>query len=121
MNEILAALLAWTVANTPYEPPADPPTVEFHGASAFAERACPSEARCAARGYYEDGTGRIVLHESYGELSNVQQRAVVVHELVHYLQDLSGRFAGREDLRGVARPRAGGVPRAAALHDARAA
>ncbi|MGI9333264.1 MAG: hypothetical protein ACR2RL_08925 [Gammaproteobacteria bacterium] len=96
MKEVLASLLVWIANNSAYDAPEQLPQLEFQAAAAFAEQACPRRANCAARGYYHDGTGRIVVHEAYRGLTSVQERALVVHELVHYLQDLSGRYGGEK-------------------------
>ncbi len=91
MTKLLAALLAWTAANSSYEPPARPPTVEYRSARFFLET-CPGEVHCSTRGYYEDGTGTIVLHESHQHRDDVRARSILVHEIVHYLQNVSGRW-----------------------------
>lgn len=96
MKDIVASLLAWIVSNSAYDAPATLPELEFQAAEAFAEHVCSGKANCAARGYYVDGTGRVVVHEAYRGLESVQQRALVLHELVHYLQDLSGRYGGEK-------------------------
>jgi hypothetical protein len=92
MPELIAALLAWTVANTGYAAPPGPPNVEFQP-SAFFEQACADAgAHCTARGFYRDGTGTIVLHDAYRDLAGPRERSLLVHELVHFLQDQSGQW-----------------------------
>ena len=93
MNEIVAALFVWTVNNSGYAAPPDPPVIEYRDQAFFDERACPpASVHCSARGFYEDGSNIIVLHESYRALDGVKARALLVHEMVHFLQDRSGEF-----------------------------
>ena len=94
MNELVIKLLAWVVANSPYAEPPRSPAIEFKPAAAFVQETCPTGVNCAARAYYLDGSSTIVLHESFRDSDEVQHRGLVVHELVHYLQDVSGRFEG---------------------------
>ena len=96
MNEIVASLLAFIVQYSDFPAPPAPPVIEFKAAAEFERNACPVRANCAARGYYEDGTGTIVLHEDLRELATIEHRGLVVHELVHYLQDLSGQYKGEQ-------------------------
>lgn len=97
MADVIAALLAWTVANSTYAMPPKPPLLEYRAQPVFAEQVCPPEAvHCAPRGYYTDGTGTIVLEEAYRDLAQVRARALLVHEMVHYLQDVSGRFGEKD-------------------------
>jgi hypothetical protein len=95
MDQFVAALLAWAVANSGYEAPLRPPAIEYRSEEFFAA-ACPAEAvHCATRGFYVDGTATIILHDSHRDLSEVRARAMLVHEIVHYLQDRSGRWGDR--------------------------
>ncbi|MEM7254541.1 MAG: hypothetical protein AAF493_24240 [Pseudomonadota bacterium] len=94
MNELVVKLLGWVVANAPYAEPPEPPSLEYKSADAFVQETCPSGINCAAGAYYLDGSNAIVLHESFENSTEVQHRGLVVHELVHYLQDISGKFEG---------------------------
>ena len=96
MTELLAALLSWVVANSGYEMPAHPPRIEYRDQSFFATQACPDSAvHCTTRGFYTDGSDTIVLQEARRDLSDVRARAILVHEIVHFLQDRSGQFGGK--------------------------
>ena len=88
----LAELLCWTVTHSAYDAPKSRPEVEFRAAVYFAARVCSTHVECAARGAYRDGSNTIILHESQRDLSNPHARAMLVHELVHFLQDHSGRW-----------------------------
>lgn len=95
MNDVIAALMAWTVAHSGYPAPHDLPAIEYLPTAAFIQQVCPNRAQCTVLGYYEDGTRTIVLHEALQELKERRARAMLVHEIVHYLQDNSGRWGAK--------------------------
>jgi hypothetical protein len=86
----LAVLLGWAVHLSSYSRPEHPPTVEFRPQAFFVDNACGGR-RCRALGWYND-SGIVYLDERVRDKDSVFVRSLVVHELVHYLQDLSGRF-----------------------------
>ena len=93
MNDLISILLSWTIAQSGYPAPIDAPSVEFLPPTEFAEQVCPNSAQCTVRGYYADGSEKIILHEELRDLKkNRRARAMLVHEIVHYLQDRSGRW-----------------------------
>ena len=97
--DIVAVLMAWAVAHSGYSAAPDLPRIEFLPTQAFIEQVCPQHAQCTVKGYYADGSQTIVLHESLRDLKrNRRARAMLVHEIVHYLQDRSGRW-GRKPAR----------------------
>lgn len=97
MNDIIAALITWAVMQTGYSLPAEPPTIRYLPTHEFAKQVCPHGAQCSVKGYYADGSGTIVLHEVMRDLvQNRRARAMLVHEIVHYLQDYSGRWEGEK-------------------------
>lgn len=94
-NELIAGMVAWAVANTGFAAPAQLPIVEFQPTAHF-ERACrPDTVHCTTRAYYVDGSGTIVLHSSLEHMDDARTRAILMHEIVHYLQDLSGEFGAK--------------------------
>jgi hypothetical protein len=93
-NLALTDVLDWMVAATIYDPPKRLPQIDFKSAAFFAEQVCSSHSKCIAKGGYRDGSHTIILHESYKDLSEIRARAMLVHEVVHFLQDLSGRWSG---------------------------
>ena len=104
MTELMATLLSWAVANSGYEMPAQSPAIEYRDQSFFTAEACPVGAvHCTTRGFYADGTNTIILHEEHRDLGDVRARALLVHELVHYLQDLSGDWGEKTCRSWVAR------------------
>ena len=81
MTDLLATLLVWTLANTPYT------------ASGQPQFLLTPTAKTEMTGGYEDGTDVIWITDVPGaESSNVRFRALVVHELTHWLQDQSGQY-----------------------------
>ena len=82
MTDLIAALLVWTLANTPYAASGQPKIM------------LTPTAKTELAGGYEDGTDLIWITDVPGaESSNVRFRALIVHELTHWLQDQSGRYA----------------------------
>lgn len=93
MDEIIAALLAWTISNSGYPAPSAPPIIDYQAQAFFEQRACPkASVHCSTRGFYVDGSRTIVLHEDYRRLDDLKARAMLVHEMVHFLQDQAGTF-----------------------------
>lgn len=85
-------LLGWAVHLSDYPRPPQPPAVEFRPQAFFVEHACGGR-RCRALGWYND-QGIIYLDERLRDNDTVFARSLMVHELIHYLQHLSGRFDG---------------------------
>jgi hypothetical protein len=103
----VTALLAWAAAQSGYAVPLRPPAIAFWPAAVLAERVCaPETTNCGVGGYYRDGTGEIVLNAVYrGRFDDVRVRSLLVHEIVHYLQDHSGRWHPGSCTRRMARER----------------
>lgn len=77
-----------------FPPPRQTPKVAIVSAGALAERFCRSH--CRPRGAYLPGEG-VLLAEGLDLEGNPRDRAVLVHELVHYLQDIAGRYAAEPE------------------------
>jgi hypothetical protein len=91
--ELVARLTAWVSANAGYPVPDRRPRLEWRGDGALEVRLDGSDKPySAARGSYRDGSATILLHESLRDLAQPRARALLVHEIAHYLQDLSGRW-----------------------------
>lgn len=89
LGDLIAELLVATQAVSGYPIPAEPPVVEFLAADALQQRACGGP--CAVLGWYEHGSS-IYLDESLFPLTNLRSQAILVHEMVHYLQEDNGAF-----------------------------
>ena len=88
--DAITILLSWAVQLSGYPPPNVPPLVEFKPHSFFVANACGGQ-ECNAVGWYNDE--RIVyIDERLRYEDTMFARSLMVHELVHYLQHLSGRF-----------------------------
>lgn len=73
--------------------PVHPPRVQFAPQSFFVEHACGGR-RCDALGWYDD-KGVVYLDDRLRDRDDVFVRSLMVHEFVHYLQHLSGKFGSR--------------------------
>ena len=105
IDTILDEVLAWTVSRTDYTAPKARPEVNFQPASFFIDQVCSTHEPCSAKGVYRDGQNRITLHEDYRDLTRIEARAMLVHELAHFLQDRSGQWRGDDCRSWVARER----------------
>jgi len=89
MKILMASLLAWIGAHTNYAVPADTPMVALAPHAYIADLACGEE--CPALGVYPDGN--VIYIDSALQIeTNVCAQSVLLHELVHFLQDRDGRF-----------------------------
>jgi hypothetical protein len=90
--ELISILLSWAASLSGYPYPDTRPAIEYRAHDFFAQHACAAEASCRAAAWYDDD-GTIYLDRQLADLEDPVIRSVVVHELVHYLQDLNGAFA----------------------------
>jgi hypothetical protein len=86
----MAALLSWAVMLSGYPEPAKPPMVEYKPHRFFVEETCGGQ-ECEAVGWYND-RGIVYLDDRLRNSDDVLARSLIVHEFVHYLQHLSGKF-----------------------------
>ena len=97
--------MQWAVALTGYEYPTEMPTIVYAQHSHFVETICEGEDTkrnpCDARAYYNDkDDARIYLNTKYFDINGEwepYERSIILHEMVHYLQDMSGRWDGYQD------------------------
>jgi len=92
---LLTVLLSWTVSLSPYSHPHVLPEIEYKPHTFFIEHVCLGTEKCQAAAWYNDN-GIIYLDERMQGQTDAYTRSVVVHELAHYLQDISGQF-GKQD------------------------
>lgn len=88
---LIAVLLSWTVSLSQYSHPGTPPEIEYKQHEFFIEKACDGNKKCDVYAWYND-TGIIYLDSRLENKTDAITRSVVVHELTHYLQDLSGEY-----------------------------
>ncbi len=88
--QLLKILLSWAVTLSSYPSPDQPPTVEYKPESYSHEHACGGRP-CSILAWYNNN-GAIFLDDRLQQQTDVMTRSMLVHEMVHYLQDLSGRY-----------------------------
>jgi hypothetical protein len=88
---LLTVLLSWTISLSSYPHPHEVPEINYQPQQFFVDNACAGNKKCRAAAWYDD-KGTIFLHERIKGNTDAVTRSVVVHELVHYLQDLSGEY-----------------------------
>ena len=79
---------------TKYRIPDVPPTVQKVAHSVVEQYAC--QKPCAALAVYRAGEG-VYLDESMTPETNVFARSVLLHELVHYVQDMNDELVNLKD------------------------
>lgn len=94
IEALVAKLLITAKVLAGYPVPAVPPTVSFATEAEIATLACGGgcQAHGLLNGLFLPGKG-IVLSDRLDPVNDVRARAVLLHEIVHYLQELGGRFA----------------------------
>lgn len=93
--ELIAYLLSWAVFYTGYSMPDQLPVIEFVPRSYFVWRICDNidtpKSPCVVRAMYDDDIdGFIFLDQVFKGKINEFAKSIIVHEMVHYLQDMSG-------------------------------
>jgi hypothetical protein len=86
----ISALLSWAVMLSGYAEPARPPAAEYQPHQFFVKHACGGQ-ECKVIAWYNDADVVYFDDRLRGDDSSFVQ-SLMVHELVHYLQDLSGKF-----------------------------
>ncbi len=89
--KLIAVLLSWAVNLSNYTHPGEIPELIYKSPQFFVNNACNGNEKCEAVAGYDD-QGVIYIDERLKGHTDANTRSVVVHELVHYLQDLSGRY-----------------------------
>jgi len=89
MNMIVVSLLTWITTHTNYPMPDQTPVVVLAPHAYIEQVACGEP--CEALGAYPDGNV-IYIDEALQVDRNVCAKSVLLHELVHYLQDKHERF-----------------------------
>lgn len=86
-------LLSWTVHLSPsYSLPEKPPELVYEPRAYFIENVCNGvKEKCDAVGWY-DNNGTIHIDDRLEGNEDPYTRSLIVHEIVHYLQDISGKF-----------------------------
>jgi hypothetical protein len=89
LAQLVAKLLVSIHLLAGFEPPAEPPEVVFVPQEHLQEAAC--DGPCEVYGWFPPG--RIIyLDDRLDPVRDISARGVLVHELIHYLQQESGTF-----------------------------
>jgi hypothetical protein len=91
VNELVVALMAWAVLLTGSPKPATLPTVTLVPHVHLEELACGQP--CPVLGLYTFGEV-VYLDDQLDPDADVYARSILLHELVHYLQQVSGHYEG---------------------------
>lgn len=91
MNELYAILMSWAVTLTGYSTPAQMPEVVMVPQTYLHQAACNGRV-CKVVGWFPPGH-QIFLDERLDPQNNLFASSVLVHEMVHYLQQQSGKYA----------------------------
>jgi len=90
-NQLVTVLLSWTVYLSGYPNPENPPQIEFKPHEFFVVHACLGNTNCRVAAWY-DNHGIIYIDDILKNKDDAVIDSLIVHELVHYLQDLSKKF-----------------------------
>lgn len=91
MQELLYSLMVWAVTLTGYEQPVELPTVEALSHQQLVKTLCDDQF-CTAVAYYDTETQTIYYDERMQLQQDQSARGFIVHEMVHYLQDINGEL-----------------------------
>ena len=90
-NDELTALLNWASYLSGYETNGINPQLEFKPHQFFVDNACLGNQKCKVVGWYNDES-IVYIDDRLSSLESRFERSLVVHEFVHYLQHISGKF-----------------------------
>ncbi|AFI83362.1 hypothetical protein [Methylophaga nitratireducenticrescens] len=95
MQELINSLLVWVVASTGYEQPVELPRIEAVTHQQLIQTLC-NDQFCTAVAYYDSNLQTIYYDERMQLTHDANARGFIVHEMVHYLQDINGELAADE-------------------------
>ncbi len=95
MNDLLAVLMSWAVHLSGYPAPDHLPDIVLVSHAELVHAAC-ADQECKVQGWFPPGE-RIYLDQRLAPLDSTYSSGVVVHEMVHYLQQRSGHFVRTRD------------------------
>jgi hypothetical protein len=90
MNELFAILMSWAATLSGYPRPVTLPEVVVVPHSYLVAEACGGH-ECKVLGWYPPGQ-KIFLDDRLDPVNSLYASSIVVHEMVHYLQQQSGHY-----------------------------
>jgi hypothetical protein len=90
MNELFAILMSWAVTLSGYPRPATGPEIVMVPHSYLVAEACAGR-ECKVLGWYPPGQ-KIFLDDRLDPANSLYASSIVVHEMVHFLQQQFGHF-----------------------------
>jgi hypothetical protein len=90
-HDELVALLNWAAYLSGYQTNGVNPQLQFRPHAFFVDNACGGNAKCKVVGWYND-QNIVYIDDRLDAVDSMFERSLVVHEFVHYLQHISGKF-----------------------------
>jgi hypothetical protein len=95
INELIVALLLWITSHTEYKNPIKYPSIEFIEQKELSQLACKMDCEILAYTPIEPKY-KIFLSNTLDPLNDVCHRAILMHEIIHVLQEEQGFFSDYE-------------------------
>ena len=96
LNELIIALLLWITSNTDYINPKQLPEVKFLEQNELSQLACKNDCEILAYTPVEPKY-TVYLSKRLNPLKDVCHRGILLHEIIHVLQDDQGFFMDYDD------------------------
>ena len=96
LNELIIALLLWITSNTDYINPKKLPEVKFLEQNELSQLACKNDCEILAYTPVEPKY-TVYLSKRLNPLKDVCHRGILLHEIIHVLQDDQGFFMDYDD------------------------
>ncbi len=95
ISELIVALLFWITSHTEYKNPIKSPDIEFINQKELAQMACKKDCEILAYTPNEPKY-KIYLSSKLKPLDDICHRAILMHEIIHVLQEEQGFFSEYE-------------------------
>ena len=95
INELIVALLLWITSHTDYKNPIKQPAIEFIEQKELSKLACKTDCEILAYTPLEPKY-KILLSKKLDPLNDICHRGILMHEIIHILQEEQGFFSDYE-------------------------
>ena len=95
INELIVALLLWITSHTDYKNPIKHPAIEFIEQKELSKLACKTDCEILAYTPLEPKY-KIFLSNKLDPLNDICHRGILMHEIIHVLQEEQGIFSDYE-------------------------